>query len=417
MVTTDDCVVQVADQAGACSPCKSEEGKAAFRTRLGDVATASAGKAAAQTRAGIATHEAVIAADDAAEDIAAARASETVANATRAAMDGFEESSRASREAMDAREAEREAASATAEAAAAASGPFGRIPPSPPPNPKVCDFQRSGCMTVGAVQDCRACSAHINNCMITGRRDAEGTPLDNGVEACAVEVAIRAAGCEKCGNTESIMAYKRQVGQMPSPPQTPPLPPPPSPPPLPPPNPPSLPPSPPPQPPPFPPPHPPPKSKAELAAEEYAKLDRYWRALKQQADEKEELAAQAHRERVTIMEELQGAEESLKALKAARAGEDMLTPANDWVEEVRAKLRAAKIADMEAQVQAAESKQSAVKALDARKKGKADADAAADLERLGITEAEAASTRAKQLEDAAHGLKPQVLQFESADFR
>ena len=117
------------------------------------------------------------------------------------------------------------------------------------------------------------------------------------------------------------------------------------------------------------------------------------------------------------MEELQGAEESLKALKAASAGEDMLTPANDWVEEVRAKLRAAKIADMEARVQAAESKQSAVKALDARKKGKAEADAAADLERLGITEAEAASTRAKQLEDAAHGLKPQVLQFESADFR
>ena len=153
-----------------------------------------------------------------------------------------------------------------------------------------------------------------------------------------------------------------------------------------------------------------------MAAEEYAKLDRYWRALKQQADEKAELAAQAHRERVEIMEELQGAEESLKALTAAKASDDMLSPASDWVEEVRGKVRAAKIADMEAQVQAAESRQSAVKALDARKRGKADADAAADLERRGITEAEAASTRAKQLEDAAHGLKPQVLQFES-DFR
>ena len=417
VVTTDDCVVQVADQAGACSACKSEEGKAAFRTRLGDVATASAGAAASATRGGIATHEAVIAAGDAAEDVAAARASETVANATRAAKDIFDESATASRDAMDAKVEAAEASSAAAEAEAEASGPMGKIPPSPPPNAKVCDFQKSGCITIGAVQDCRACSGHINNCMITDHRDSGGKLLENGVEACAVEVAVRAEGCAKCGNKDSIMAYKRQVGQMPSPPQTPPLPPPPSPTPLLPPNPPSLPPSPPPQPPPLPPPHPPPKSNAEKATEEYTKLDRYWRALKQQAQEKQELASQVHRDRVAIMEELQGYDESVKALVAAKASEDMLNPANDWAEEARGKLRAAKIADEEAQVDAAEAKQSALRAFDARKKGKADADAAAELERQGITEADAASTRAKQIEDAAHGLKPQVLQYESADLQ
>ena len=68
-------------------------------------------------------------------------------------------------------------------------------------------------------------------------------------------------------------------------------------------------------------------------------------------------------------------------------------------------------------MQAAEAKQSAERALNARKKGRADADAAAELESQGITEAEAASTRAKQIEDAAHGLKPQVLQYESADLQ
>ena len=417
VVTTDDCVVQVADQAGACSACKSDEGRAAFRTRLGDVATASAGAAASATRAASATHEAVTAAGDAAEDIAAARASETVANATRAANDIFEESSKVSRDVMDAKVEAAEASAAAAEAEAEASGPTGRIPPSPPPNANVCDFQKSGCITIGAVQDCRACSSHINNCMITDHRNSGGKLLENGVEACAVEVAVRAEGCAKCGNEDSVMAYKRQVGQMPSPPQTPPLPPPPSPTPLLPPNPPSLPPSPPPQPPPLPPPHPPPKSTAEKAAEEYIKLDRYWRALKQQAQEKEQIASQAHRDRIETMEELQGADESLKALKAANAVGDMLSSANDWAEEARAKLRAAKIMDEETQVQAAEAKQSAVRAFDARKKGKADADAAAELESQGITEAEAASTRAKQIEDAAHGLKPQVLQYESADLQ
>ena len=424
VVTTDDCVVQVADLAGACSACKSEEGKQAFRTRLGDVATASAGAAASATKAATATHEAVTAAGDAAEDVAAARASETVANATRAANDIFEESSKVSRDAMDAKVEAAEASAAAAQAEAEASGPTGRIPPSPPPNAKVCDFQKSGCIAIGdesngnpAVQDCRACSAHINNCMITDHRDESGNLLEQLVDACAVEVAVRATGCEKCGNEDSIMAYKRQVGQMPSPPQTPPLPPPPSPTPLLPPNPPSLPPSPPPQPPPLPPPSPPPKSNADKAAEEYTKLDRYWRALKQQAQEKQEIASQAHRDRVEIMVDLQGADESLKALKAAKAAEDMISPANDWAEEARAKLRAAKIAEEEAQVQAAEAKQSAERALNARKKGRADADAAAELESQGITEAEAASTRAKQIEDAAHGLKPQVLQYESADLQ
>ena len=416
VVTADDCVVQVANLAEPCSACKTPKGKQEFRTRLGDVAIATAGAAASATNAASATHDAVAAGGDAAAKAAAAHASETVANATRAADDIFEESSKASSDAMAAKVEAADAAQVAAEAEAEASGPTGKIPPSPPPNAKVCDFERSGCIAMGSTSDCRPCSAHISSCMMTDHRDSSDNLLEQLVDDCALEVAVRAEGCEKCANDDSIMAYKRRVGMMPSPPQTPPLPPPPSPTPLLPPSPPSLPPPQPSPPTPLPPPLPPPKSMADKAAEEYSKLDRYWRALKQQGLDKQELASQAHQERVKMVEDLQGAEEALRALRAAKAPADMLSPAADWAEEARTKLRAAKIAEEEAQVQAAEAKQSAVRAFDARKQGKADADAAAQLESQGITEAEAASKMAKQIEDEAHGLKPQVLQYKSADF-
>ena len=121
------------------------------------------------------------------------------------------------------------------------------------------------------------------------------------------------------------------------------------------------------------------------------------------------MRAQHGREKIEA--DLKAANDSLKALKAAHAPIETLSPAVDWAEEAETKLRAATIAEEEAQVQAAEAKQSARRAYDARKKGKADAKVAAELESQGITEVEAASKVAKQREDEAHGLKPQVLQY------
>ena len=401
VVTADDCVEQVADQVEPCSACKTPKGKEAFRTRLGDVATASAGADASAHNAASATHDAVVAGGDADAQAAAERAAAQVANASRAAADGWSKASKKSSDAMTVKVGESDAAAAVAN----------HIPPSPPPNANVCDFDKTGCIALGYTSDCRACSVHIANCMITAHLDSSDNVLLMQVDDCAAEVAIRAEGCEKCGNEDSIMAYKRKAGVMPSPPQTPPPSPPPSPTPLQPPSPPSPPPPPPSPPPPSPPPLPPPKTTATKAAEEYTKLDRYWGALKQQALDKAELALRAQHGREKIEADLKAANDSLKALKAAHAPIETLSPAVDWAEEAETKLHAATIAEEEAQVQAAEAKQSARRAYDARKKGKADAKAAAELESQGITEVEAASKVAKQREDEAHGLKPQVLQY------
>merc|ERR1719345_690942 len=117
------------------------------------------------------------------------------------------------------------------------------------------------------------------------------------------EVAIRADGCAKCGNAESMEAYKRKVGAMPpplppAPPQDPPLPPPPP-----------------------PPSTPPPKSEYDQAVAEYTKLDRYWRALKQQRTDREAIAKQAGDDKAKAEDDLEFARGAVKALDKASAAD------------------------------------------------------------------------------------------------
>jgi hypothetical protein len=158
---------------------------------------------------------------------------------------------------------------------------------------------------------------------------------------------------------------------------------------------------------------------ADQATETYDKLDRYWGALKRQASDMAEVAKQAKDAREKIVADLESADDALKALKSSNAPgtADALSSAADWAEELRTKLRAAKIKEQEAQVQAAEARESSTTALDARRKGKDDLDAARELERQGITEEEEASRMAKQIEDEAHGLKPQVVQYRWKNLR
>lgn len=400
VVTADDCVEQVAAQAKACSTCNTTDAKKAFRFRIGDSMANNAGVAAAAEHAATATNSAVTAANAAAAAAAANRSAATVDNATRAADEIFEEAAKAHNDEVQAK------AGAFEDAMEAAGGRgFLRPPPPAPPfNANICDFDTKGCIAMGPTADCRTCAAHITNCMATTHRDANNTILESKVESCVTEVAIRAEGCAKCGNADSIEAYKFKVGAMPSPPSLPPMPPPPTPPPLPPPLPPSPPPPPPTPPPPSPSPTPPPKSSATKAAEEYAKLDRWWGVLKQQRKMMEELSHQAHDKRTQAEEDYRAARDAVDALKKAHTTGDALAQARAWVTEAMDKVRDLKIKDAEAKIKADGARDSEVKALEARNLQKQVAEEAAQQAEEGLTDTEIAAKKAAAKEAEAHGV-------------
>merc|ERR1719375_2156744 len=100
------------------------------------------------------------------------------------------------------------------------------------------------------------------------------------------EVAIRADGCAKCGNADSMEAYKRKVGAPPPPPSS-----------------------------------PPPKSQYDQAVAEYTKLERYWRALKQQLTDREAIGEQAKADRAKAEDDLEFARGAVKALDKASASD------------------------------------------------------------------------------------------------
>jgi len=76
------------------------------------------------------------------------------------------------------------------------------------------DFDATGCISKGALKDCRACAMHVTTCMASPHLDDEGnlmTPL--GYEGCLDEVAVQAPdGCSLCNTTESKQSYKIRQG-------------------------------------------------------------------------------------------------------------------------------------------------------------------------------------------------------------
>ena len=368
VVTLDDCVEQIANQAKTCSTCNTPESKLAFKVRVGATVAASAGAAAAANTAAEAVNKAQ--AKDTADRAkgATAKADETAINATRAADKVWDTAAKRFEDA------------AAASAAAQHQDDLPAAPPLPPPNPKVCNFDTRGCIPMGPTEDCRTCAAHITNCFLTPHKDENDTDIAVGVETCMTEVAIRADGCAKCGNAESMEAYKKKVGAVPPPPAAPP--PPPLPPPLPP-SPPQHPPLPPPPPPPS---NPPPKSEFDKAAEEYAKLDRYWRALKQQRSDREAIAKQAADDKAKAEDDLEFARGAVKALDKASAADQ--SKARELLGMAEKKFSAARTAEAEATVQAGAAADSERKALATKERQKVIEDVLKEAERKGLTEVE-----------------------------
>ena len=361
VITLDDCVDRIADKADGCSTCNTPESKIAFKVRVGATVAASAGAAAAANSAADAANKAQ--AKDTVKKAAAssAKADESAIKATRDADEHWESATKTFEDAAAGREG-------------------GVTAPSPPPNANVCDFEVRGCIPMGPTEDCRSCTAHITNCLLTQHKDENNVVIKVGVETCMTEVAIRADGCAKCGNADSMNVYKKKVGAMPPPPSPPP------PPPLPPPLPPSPPPLPLPPPVPSPPPLPPPKSEVERAVEESAKLQRYWKALKQQRTDREAIETQAADDKAKAEADLEFANGAVQALDKASDADQ--AKARALLGMAEKKFSAAKTAEAEANVQAGAAAESEQKALATMKKQKVIEDTLKMAERKGFTEME-----------------------------
>jgi hypothetical protein len=382
VVTLDSCCDQVASQAKACSTCSTPESKKAFKVRVGATVAASAGAAAAANSAAEAANKAQ--AKDTAKRAKAnvAKADEASNNATAAADKVWD------------------AAAKTFEDAAASMANGGQAPAfsPPPPNPHVCNFDTRGCIPMGPTEDCRTCAAHITNCFLTQHKDEHDKVMEVGVEDCMTEVAIRADGCAKCGNADSMEAYKRKVGAMPPPPASPP--PPPLPPPLPP-----APPQDPPLPPPPPPPStPPPKSEYDQAVAEYTKLDRYWRVLKQQLTDREAIAKQARDEKAKAEDDLEFARGAVKALDTASAADQ--SKARELLGMAEKKFSAARTAEAEATVQEGAAADSERKALATKQKQKVVQDVLKEAQRKGLSDMETQQALRDAVKEAGENHAP-----------
>ena len=360
VVTLDSCCDQIAEQAEACSTCNTPESKFAFKVRVGATVAASAGAAAAANEAAEAVNKAQAEGTAELAKQSAEEADETTHNASAAADKVWDDAAK------------------EFDAAAAVTGQHTFSPP--PPNPKVCNFDTRGCIPMGPTEDCRTCAAHITNCFLTQHKDEHDNVMEVGVEACMTEVAIRADGCAKCGNADSMEAYKRKVGAMPPPPAPPP--PPPLPPPLPP-SPPSSPPLPPPPPPPS---SPPPKSQYDQAVAEYTKLERYWRALKQQLTDREAISEQAQADKAKAEDDLEFARGAVKALDKASAADQ--SKAKELLGMADKKFSAARTAEAEASVQMGAAKDAEGKARAAKEKQKVIRDTLNEAQRKGLSDME-----------------------------
>ena len=251
---------------------------------------------------------------------------------------------------------------------------------------------------MGPTEDCRTCAAHITNCFLTQHKDEHDKVMEVGVEDCMTEVAIRADGCAKCGNADSMEAYKRKVGAMPPPPASPP--PPPLPPPLPP-----APPQDPPLPPPPPPPStPPPKSEYDQAVAEYTKLDRYWRVLKQQLTDREAIAKQARDEKAKAEDDLEFARGAVKALDTASAADQ--SKARELLGMAEKKFSAARTAEAEATVQEGAAADSERKALATKQKQKVVQDVLKEAQRKGLSDMETQQALRDAVKEAGENHAP-----------
>ena len=79
---------------------------------------------------------------------------------------------------------------------------------------KACDFDATGCITKGALKDCRACAMHVTTCMSTPHVDEDDKPMTPfNYEQCLDEVSQTAPdGCSLCNTTESKESYKIRQG-------------------------------------------------------------------------------------------------------------------------------------------------------------------------------------------------------------
>ena len=139
-------------------------------------------------------------------------------------------------------------------------------------------------------------------------------------------------------------------------------------------------------PPPPPPSSPPPKSQYDQAVAEYTKLERYWRALKQQLTDREAIGKQAKADRAKAEDDLEFARGAVKALDKASASDQ--SKAKELLGMAEKKFSAARTAEAEATVQTGAAKDAEGKARAAKEKQRVIRDTLNEAQRKGLSDME-----------------------------